>query len=264
MKKLKKDRVKRSRIILSSILTIVLALLSLAFGAYFGYVTLNINYITIGTMTPMIGGLLVVAGFFIFFGSVGLLISLKEIIIAFKNEDKFSAYKSSLISGIVYYVIIAIISIVGLIMSLASYIPPRYKWTIFALSILALLICAGAFYCVLKELKEHKKKNKKKNLNTKQEEESEEYFANMHLSPKAIHKVASLSTTSEQENLDFIQENKDILGRERTLKQLENDLSKKDIDFVILAEKLMQLEELRKAGLINDQEYQTLKNKCIT
>jgi len=89
VKKLKKDKVKRSRIILSSILTIAIALLSLGFGAYLGYVTLNINYVTIGTMTPMVGGLLVVAGFFIFFGCVGGVIALKEIFISSKMKTSF-------------------------------------------------------------------------------------------------------------------------------------------------------------------------------
>jgi len=282
MKKLKKDKVKRSRIILSSIITLALALLSLGFGAYFGYVTLNINYVTIGTMTPMVGGLLVVAGFFIFFGCIGGMLAIKELYISFKNEDKFSAHKGALISAIVYYIITAIICIVGLIMGMVSYLPSSYTSTILALCVFAFLLCAGAFYCVFKELKEHKKKTKKKNQQ-KLNKEWEDAIANLNLSPKEIQKLSNtiakgtmpednenckqndnIENIKKEEITKTIEDDLDILGRKRNI-ELQNkpDLDKKEVDFIVLSEKLMQLEELRKAGLINDQEYQSLKAKCM-
>ena len=49
----------------------------------------------------------------------------------------------------------------------------------------------------------------------------------------------------------------------KKVKEDRSDKSKEELNFVSLAEQLMQLEELRKAGLINDQEYQELKRKCI-
>lgn len=49
----------------------------------------------------------------------------------------------------------------------------------------------------------------------------------------------------------------------RKVKDEKDQSVKNELNFVSLAEQLMQLEELRKAGLINDQEYQELKRKCI-
>ncbi len=284
VKKLKKDKVKRSRIILSSILTMAIALLSLGFGAYLGYVTLNINYVTIGTMTPMVGGLLVVAGFFIFFGCVGGVIALKEIFISSKNEEKFSVYKPALISAVVYYVIIAIICIVGFIMSLVSYVPSNFTWTILALSIFSLLLCGGAFYCVLRELKEHKKNKKKSSGNSKNIEENPLY--NMNMSAEEIRKfrefyketkdaeinrrVEELSKKLENNKTD---EDK-LTDKEKALKILYSEAENKEhdetkekvkdtLDFCSLSKNLKQLEDLRKSGLINDQEYQELKRSLL-
>lgn len=325
MKRLKVDKVKRGRIILSALLTAVIALLSLGFGAYFGYVTLNVNYITLGTMTPAIGGLLVIAGFFIFFGCLGGVIAVKEIFISSRNEEKFSAYKGSLISAMAFYIVIALISIVGIIFALMSYIPSSFTWTIFALAILTLLLCGGAFYCVLKEMKEHKKKTKNKNKKQQSQYSSsvDNGIANMNLPASEIHKLKSTSywpegTSQRQaepitnfEQADYrsgdrfredtvnpqsrvqeqnFQESQWHLGRQtdeqyvfqqpfyrnqtaqqtfmRNYQTDQNRVEKiekiaKELDFATLAEKLMQLEELRKAGLINDQEYQELKRKCI-
>lgn len=321
MKRIKKDKVKRGRIILSAILTFALALLSLGFGAYMGYITLNINYITLGTMTPRVGGLLVVAGFFIFFGCIGGVISLKEMFIAHRNEDKFSAYKGSLISAIVFYCVIALISIFGIISSFISYVPSEYTWGVIGLGALSLVLSAGCFYCVFKELKEHKKGLK----NTQKQRNNQDNGAfNMNLSASEIHRFSGmtggLGQVSENRQDAGVNMQKDIeneygfrkngvgkdgfigsqnLNSEQIFQggvqnssnnfQSENQnnngqmnltnfqkaqlqkvnggsLSEKtsdEINFVSLAEKLMQLEELRKAGLINDQEYQELKRKCI-
>lgn len=285
VKSLKKEKVKRSRIILSAILTIIIAVLSLGFGAYLGYVTLNINYVTIGTMTPMVGGLLVVAGFFIFFGATGGMIAIKELFIAHRNEDKFIAYKGSLISAMVFYVVTGIISIVGFIMSLVSYVPSGFTWAILGFSVLTLLLCAGAFYCVLKEMKEHKKKNKN-NLNQK-----ENGFYNMNMSAEEIYKFKEfIKETKESEvnkktqnqecDDEKLQNSKDLLclDRKKALEilyeknndfreceeEIKNKHSKKEgLDFNYLTVNLKKLEELRKSGLINDQEYQELKSSLL-
>jgi len=283
IKSLKKEKVKRSRIILSAILTIVVALLSLGFGAYLGYVTLNINYVTIGTMTPMVGGLLVVAGFFIFFGCAGGMIAIKELFIAHRNEEKFIAYKGSLISAMVFYVITAIICLVGFIMSLVSYVPSQFTWTILALSVLTLILCASAFYLVLKEMKEHKK-----NKNQKENKNQENLIYNMNMSAEEIKKFKDLMKETKEyeinkkmQNINKNKENElkndknDYLNREKALDILysktndleqlkeKNDKQNKSLDFNYLSVNLKKLEELRKSGLINDQEYQTLKQSII-
>ena len=278
VKNLKKEKVKRSRIILSAILTIIIALVSLGFGAYLGYVTLNINYVTIGTMTPMVGGLLVVAGFFIFFGCLGGVIAIKELFIAHRNEDKFSAYKGSLISAMVFYIITAIICIVGFIMSLVSYVPSEFTWTILALCILTLLLCASAFYCVIKEMKEHKKK---KNQVKNNSQESSIY--NMNMSAEEIRKFKELIKETKESEFnkkikeingknDEIKEENEISSKEKALnvlysknENLENERKDKvtTVDFSSLSINLKKLEELRKSGLINDQEYQQLKHSLI-
>ncbi len=275
VKRLKKDKVKRGRIILSAVLTMITSLISLGFGAYLGYVTLNVNYITIGTMTPAVGGLLVCAGFFIFFGCVGGVISLKEIFISSRNEEKFSAYKPALISAMVYYVVIAIISVVGIVVALISFLPSNFTWSITGLAIVTLLLCAGSFYLVLKEMKEHKKKSSEK----KQENQNE--FANLNLSAKDIHEFSNASSTepflpnttnvsedsqksNDKSKAISSKDDDDIFSKQQLYKKyMENRQVEKEIDFVSLAEKLMQLEELKKAGLINEQEYQTLKARCI-
>lgn len=281
VKSLKKEKVKRSRIILSSILTVIIALVSLGFGSYLGYVTLNINYVTIGTMTTMVGGLLVVAGFFIFFGCAGGMIAIKELFIAHRNEEKFSAYKGSLISAMVFYIITAIICIVGFIMSLVSYVPSEFTWTILALCVLTLLLCASAFYCVIKEMKEHKKKGKHGENKT---QESSAY--NMNMSAEEIRKFRELvKETKESEmnkkmlnliktNETQVENNKqEQTNKDKAMNILfskdnqnsSNNISNSDnqIDFVTLSRNLKQLEELRKGGLINDQEYQVLKKSMI-
>lgn len=252
----RKDKVKRGRIILSAILTFAIALLALAFGVYLGYITLNINYLTIGTMTYEVGGLLVIAGFFIFFGCAGGVISLKEIFISSRNEERFSAYKGALYSAIVYYVVIAIISIAGIISACVNYIPSNYTWTIIALAVFSLLLCAGAFYCVFRELKEHKKKKKAAD---------ESACANMELSASDIHKLknATIKTENQQENQDGQQKQEQFHSQDLKKIEIIKEAIKEDVDLYSLAEKLMQLEELRKAGLINDQEYQAIKGKLI-
>ncbi len=283
---------KRGRIILSAILTIALAILSLGFGAYLGYITLNINYVTIGTMTPKVGGLLIVAGFFIFFGCLGGVIAIKELFIAHRNEDKFSAFKGALYSAIVFYSVIALISVIGIISSFISYVPSQYTWGVIGLGALSLVLSAGCFYCVFKELKEHKKKNKQGSSN----EKSDNGAFNMKLDAYDIHRFSDMiqknSETGNSQDVSKVIESRnceDCLLRQQNFqnekndqhdisqnltnfqkKQLEEihgktDKSEKEqeINFVSLAEKLMQLEELRKAGLINDQEYQELKRKCI-
>ena len=277
VKSLKKEKVKRSRIILSAILTMIIAVLSIGFGAYCGYVTLNINYVTIGTMTPMIGGLLVVAGFFIFFGCLGGVIAVKELIIAHHNEEKFSAYKGSLISGIIFYVVIGITAVVGFIMSLVSYIPSSFTWTILALSVLTLLLCSGAFYLVLKEIKEHKKNNKRKL------DDNKNSIYNMNLSANEINKFKELmkETTeyeinkkvnemnvqknfSEHETKSDKEKALDILySKSSDLEKEPNEKKTNSLDFNYLSANLKKLEELRKSGLINDQEYQQLKLTLI-
>lgn len=302
MKRIKKDKVKRGRIILSAILTFALAVLSLGFGAYMGYITLNINYVTIGTMTPKVGGLLVVAGFFIFFGCIGGVISLKELFIAHRNEEKFSAYKGSLISAIIFYCVIALISIMGIISSFISYVPSQYTWGVIGLGALSLVLSAGCFYCVFKELKEHKKKSKQA-LQTKNGQNNADNGAfNMNLDACEIHRFSNMTSAGGQEydNSYFPQSSAQNQGNQiqtqgsfnsqhnqslcadarensqsdeiltnfqkeqlRKVKEDRSDKGKEELNFVSLAEQLMQLEELRKAGLINDQEYQELKRKCI-
>lgn len=273
-------------------------------------------------MTPAIGGLLVIAGFFIFFGCLGGVIAAKEIFISSRNEEKFSAYKGSLVSAMVFYVIIALISIVGIIFALMSYIPSTFTWTIFALAILTLLLCGGAFYCVLKEMREHKKKTSNRNKNHQKQRVSsiDNGIANMNLPASEIRKLKDASywpdnasqnqeikTNFEQveqveggyiqgegglnQNIDrkvdysntkYRQSSVDMSPYLNNVQQTsqssqsfmrnyhmdQNKVDKierlaNELDFVSLAEKLMQLEELRKAGLINDQEYQELKRKCI-
>lgn len=301
MKRIKKDKVKRGRIILSAILTFALAVLSLGFGAYMGYITLNINYVTIGTMTPKVGGLLVVAGFFIFFGCIGGVISLKELFIAHRNEEKFSAYKGSLISAIVFYCVIALISIIGIISSFISYVPSQYTWGVIGLGALSLILSAGCFYCVFKELKEHKKKTKQNltslqnqggncdsgafnmnldagqiyrfsnmtNVNDSDLNGSASYFGkNQNDSSKIFQgERSTLSNCNLQENVNSSDHDKVLSNFQKEQLQKVKDgrveKAKEDLNFVSLAEQLMQLEELRKAGLINDQEYQELKRKCI-
>lgn len=295
MKRLKKDKVKRGRIILSAILTFAVALLSLGFGCYMGYITLDINYLTIGTMTYAVGGLLVIAGFFIFFGCVGGVIALKEIFISSRNEEKFSAYKGALISAIVYYCIIALICIIGIIVAVASYVPSNHTWIVVALSALTLVLCAAAFYCVFRELREHKKKTRNKN--------NQNSIANMDLNAGEIRKFSdaqlvnnsnvnnqnnpqnngqnnSSPTSNSQSQNNFSQnqgsnnsdngrissENnqKEVESRKEDIKSiLSTPQEKADLDLYSIAEKLMQLEELRKAGLISDQEYFSLKNKIL-
>lgn len=277
VKNLRKEKVKRSRIIISAILTIIIAVVSLGFGAYLGYVTLNINYVTIGTMTPMVGGLLVVAGFFIFFGCAGGTIAIKELFIARRNEEKFSAYKGALVSAMVYYVINAIICIVGFIMSLVSYVPSEFTWTILALCILTLALCGCAFYCVIKEMKEHKKNKNILKMNSK-----DNGAFNMNLNAEEIKKFRDLIKETKEYEINKI---KSEIEKEHESDKTEKNinLEKKkaldilysnkepqqtqkqgeDIDFVVLTRNLKQLEELRKSGLINDQEYQALKKSMI-
>lgn len=273
MKRLKKDKVKRGRIILSAILTMLTALISLGFGAYLGYVTLTVNYLTIGTMTPTVGGLLVVAGFFIFFGCLGGVLAVKEIFISSRNEEKFSAYKGALYSAMVYYVIIAIICIIGIIVALISFIPSNFTWSICGLALVSLLLCAGAFYLVLKEIKEHKKRMKGLKETPKDDSQNDSPFANQNLSREDIKDFSNaklvggdLRYGQERDNGDRAEQDRGYQSKEEFYRRYLSTLTEKEnaeVDFVKLAEQLMQLEELRKAGLINDQEYQVLKKKCI-
>lgn len=274
MRKPKEPRVKRSRIILSAILTIGIAVMSLGFGAYLGYVTLNMNYLTIGTMTNVTAWLLVLAGFFVFLGCAGLVLAVKEIFISSRNEDKFSAYKGSLISGVVYYSVVALISIIGLFLSFSYYVPNNFTFVIIGLTIVSLALCVGAFFCVIKELREHKKKQKQMFGN----------IANMTLNAKEIHKFsqATVSDISQRETqsmngasgsvnnflmrderLDKFFQGKEAKNLDNLKAEGESKESSGDIDFENLKQKLKELDDLRNNGLINDQEYQLIKKKII-
>ena len=162
------------------------------------------------------------------------------------------------------------------------------------------MLSAGCFYCVFKELKEHKKKTKQQ---ANQNRATDNGAFNMNLDANEIHRFSNMTQQSGQtpqtmqsqtqqtfqniaqnpnvqnagnnqqyaENRGFEGKNQfqnDVLTpfQKQQLAEVKEDKKvqgKEDLNFVSLAEKLMQLEELRKAGLINDQEYQELKRKCI-
>jgi len=168
-------------------------------------------------------------------------------------------------------------------MSLVSYVPSNFTWTILALSIFCLLICGGAFYCVLRELKEHKKK---KQTGQSKKDNNDNPLYNMNMSAEEIRRFKEFFKETKEseinkkaEELSKNRENQktseeDLSEKEKALKILYSGAEKNDksenkekikdsLDFCSLSRNLKQLEDLRKSGLINDQEYQQLKLTLI-
>lgn len=220
----KKEKLKRGKLTISGMLSFVLALISLGAGAYIGFMTLNYNYLTLGTMEESIITLFICSGLFIALGVVSISVGIKLLAMSKCTNFVFYTKKSIIISSLVFYSIVTIVAIVAIGMCFATIIPSVYMITTMVLSGLAIVVCIICFINLFKELHTFLNKIKKGEM-TIQIEYPKKYI------PASIDKtkLAKNSYTSNSLNIE---------------------------DF---SRELLRLDDMRNKGLINDQEYQQLK-----
>lgn len=224
MKNKKKEKQKRKKLMVSGMLSFVLAGLSLGAGAYIGFMTMDYNYLTLGTMQNSIMILFVCSGLFIALGVVSISVGIKLLAMSKSTNFVFYTKKSIIISDLVFYVIVTIVAIVAIGMCFATIIPSVYMITTFVLSGLAIVLCIICFINLFKELKTFLNKIKSGEM-TIQIEYPKRYVPATN-TPTALVKNSYTSNS---------------LGADE------------------LSSELLRLDEIRKKGLISDQEFEQLK-----
>lgn len=226
MKNIKKDKQKRNKLLVSGLLSFLLAIISLGAGIYIGLMTLNYNYITIGTMqgSNSVMILFACAGLFIALGVVSVSVGMKLLSMRKSTNFVFYTKKSVIISSLVFYVVIFIIGVVAIAMCFSNYIPSVYSITTFVLSALAVVLCVLCFFFTFKELKTFM--NKIKN-------------GEMTIQIEYPKRYAPVSQTPES--------------------LVKNTYTSNSMNIYDLSHELSRLDEMRNKGLINSQEYEQLK-----
>ena len=226
MKKTNKNKQKRNKLLASGLLSFVLAIISFGAGIYIGLMTMNYNYITIGTMqgSNSIMILFVCSGLFIALGVVSISVGMKLLSMRKSTNFVFYTKKSVIISSLVFYTVIFIISIIAIAMCFSRYIPSVYSITTFVLSALAVVLCVLCFFFTFKELKAFMNKIKSGEM-TIQIEYPKRYTP-ISKTPEALAK---------------------------------NTYTSNSMNIYDLSHELVRLDEMRNKGLINSQEYEQLK-----
>ena len=228
-KKNKQNKEKRNLILVSGFGSLCLALLCLGIGFYVGFITLNYNYITLGTMSRSIMYLFICSGVFIALGVVAISVGFKLFSISSATNFVFYMKKSILLSSLAFFCVIAIVAILCIVFCFIAIIGSSYTFTTFILSAIAIGLSVMCFIFVFKEYKKFMKKIKNGEV-TIQIEYPKRYVPAKETSNKAF---------------------------------AYRDFSGTGIDLDSFQRELVRLDEMRGKGLINDQEYQQLKSHWI-
>ena len=226
----KREKQKRNKLLISGLLSFLLAAISLGAGMYIGFMTLNYNYLTLGTLQNSIMVLFVCAGLFIALGVVSISVGVKLLSMAKSTNFVFYTKKSIIISSLVFYSGMTIVGIVAIAMCFATIIPSIYTIVTFVLSGLSIIICVACFIMLFKELRTFLNKIKKGEM-TIQIEYPKRYVP------------------SNTENVNMAYANKSFKSDAITLEDFSNEI--------------IRLDEMKNKGLITDQEYQKLKELYI-
>lgn len=226
MKKTKKNKQKRNKLLASGLLSFVLAIISFGAGIYIGLMTMNYNYITIGTMqgSNSIMILFVCSGLFIALGVVSISVGMKMLSMRKSTNFVFYTKKSVIISSLVFYTAIFIIGIIAIAMCFSSYIPSVYSIITFVLSALAVVLCVLCFFFTFKEL--HSFMNKIKNGELSIQIEYPKRYTPANQMPENLAKNTYTSNSMKIEDLSH---------------------------------ELFRLDEMKNKGIITTQEYEQLK-----
>lgn len=232
-KKKKTDKQKRNKVMIAGLLSFVLAGISLGAGFYIGYMTLNYNYLTLGTIQNGSGimTLFVCSGLMIALGVISVSVGIKLLSMAKSTNFGFYTKKSVVISTLIFYVIVAIVGIIAMVMSFSSMVASAYMFLTVILSILTIGLCVGCFILLIKEYKTFMNKIKNGEMTI-----AIEY-------PKRYIPVLDSSKAAAVYN------NKTYHSDSMNIDAFQNELKR--------------LDEMRGQGLINDQEYQQLKKHYI-
>jgi len=230
MKNKQREKQKRNKLLISGLLSFLLAAISLGAGIYIGFMTLNYNYLTLGTLQNSILVLFVCAGLFIALGVVAISVGIKLLSLSKSTNFVFYTKKSIIISALVFYMGITIVGIVAIVMCFSTIIPSIYTIITFVLSGLSIVICVVCFIMLFKELKSFLNKIKKGEM-TIQIEYPKRY----------------VPTNTENANVAFA--NKSFKSDAITLEDFSNEI--------------IRLDEMKNKGLINEAEYQKLKELYI-
>ena len=141
MKNKQKEKYKRSKLLISGLLSFLLAAIGLGSGIYIGFMTLNYNYLTLGTLQNSIMVLFVCSGLFIALGVVSISVGIKLISISKSTNFVFYTKKSIIISSMVFYSCMFVVAGLAIAMSFATIIPSIYTIVTFILSGITIAIC---------------------------------------------------------------------------------------------------------------------------
>lgn len=230
MKNKQREKQKRKKLLICGLMSFLLAAISIGAGAYIGFMTLNYNYLTLGTFQSSIMVLFVCSGLFIALGVVAISVGIK--LLALSNSTNFVFYtkKSIIISSLVFYAGIAVVSLLAIAMCFATIIPSVYTIVTFILSGLSIVICVACFIILFKELKTFLGKIKKGEM-TIQIEYPKRYIL------------------SNAETANMAYANKTFKSDALTLEDFSNEI--------------IRLDEMKNKGLITEIEYQQLKQLYI-
>lgn len=225
----KNNKYKRNKILVSGLLSFLIAALVLGTGVYIGLIMLRYNYITIGVIDRNIISLFLCSCLFIALGVVGISVAIKLLYISSSTNFIFYTKKSIVISALCYF---GILSLVGLTTGFLCFM------SIFGMGIMTMVlvlssVCVGlnvlCFFLCIKELLAFLKKIKNGEIAI-QIEYPKRYFKNNSGAAKALQgQTLSRENVSEQ--------------------SIENIVSK-----------LTRLDEMKSIGVINMQEYCELKS----
>lgn len=229
MAKQSKNKFKRNKILASGLITFLIAALAIGVGVYIGFITLDYNYITIGTMQRNIVSLFLCSSMFVALGVVAISLGIKLLSISSSTNFAFFTKKSILITSLVFYAVIVILSISSVCLCFVTVISSAYRMLTFVLAGISIGLSVLCFFFVFKELKKFLKKIK-----------NGEIVIQIEYPRKYI-------PATDTVNMAYAK--KEFQGTSMDLDGLQSQLSR--------------LDEMRSSGLINDQEYQQLKKHWI-
>ena len=225
-----KNKCKRNKILISGLLTFLIAGLVLGTGMYIGFITLKYNYITIGILDGKIITLFLCACLFIALGVVGVSVAIKLLYISSSTNFTFYTKKSIVISALCYFGILGLVGLTAVLICFVSI------WGIGVMTMVLVLssVCVGlnvlCFFLCIKELLAFLKKIKNGQITIQIEY------------PKRYHR----SNSQVEYNYQGQTLNKD------------NNITEQSIENIV--GKLTRLDEMKSIGVINLQEYSELKS----
>ena len=229
MAKRQTSKQKRSSLLVAGLLSFGLAGLSLFVGFYVGFMTMNYNYITIGTMNRGVMYLFVCTGLFIALGVTGVSVGLKLLSLSKSTNFVFYTKKGVATSAMVLYAVLALVGVLSIVFGFMALQGSGYAGMVFFLAGVAVALSVLCFVFVFKETRAFMKKIK---------------------NGEVVIEIEYPRRFVPATEVGF-----QAYAKEK--------YSAPKMDIESFQRELLRLDEMRGQGLINDQEYQSLKKHYI-